>query len=83
MPRSADELAVLEFRLRAEWARELPKDWGQDWMSKPAQGMVRIALFAGFNKAELVKRLLAMKHTVQERHVLAVMDSMSKEHDNG
>jgi hypothetical protein len=77
------EPTVAEFKFRAEWARELPEGWGAGWATKPAVAMVRIALFAGFDKVELVKRLTRMTHTVQERHVLAVMDSMSKEHDNG
>jgi len=69
-----------EFEARAAVARSLPRDFGEGWMSKPARDMFRIALFAGFDRKELVTRLIKLRVSkVQERHVLGIMAAMDLE----
>lgn len=63
-----------EFEVRAALARSLPRGFGEGWMSKPARDMLRIALFAGFDRKALVARLIKLKVArVQARHVERVM----------
>jgi len=65
---------------RVEAARDAGR-MGEDWMSKPAQDMVRLAVFAGFDAKELVTRVAKRSSTGKTNvsTVLTVMGQMEDE----
>lgn len=70
---------MIDFEDRVKLSKEISFSFGHGWMSRPARDMLRIALFAGFDRVELVKRLVNFRHIVQERYVLQVMSDLQRE----
>ena len=67
-------------------AKDILPAGGDEFWSKPARDMAQVLItFGGFDKHELLRRLIATvtlrNKRVQERHVLDVADAMYKEAD--
>ena len=62
----------------------LKKGFGDGWLTGSAQYMIRIAILAGFDKADLIKKVaMAPIHGEMTNRgtVLRIMDEMEEEED--
>lgn len=65
-----------------EAAAAVPRDLGDGWMSRNARDMIVIAAFAGFDRAEVVRRVALRSHpgrTTNAATVERVMAEMDAE----
>jgi hypothetical protein len=74
---------LTELEAMSVLANQLPERFGDGWLSKNAQDMVRVALIAGFDAKELIRRIAlrprpgrvgATTNAATVEHVMAEMD---------
>jgi hypothetical protein len=80
-PRTAELAALRAFAERRY--KGLPKGFGEGWMTKSAQSMVRVAALAGFDAKDLLTRLAKLprrgERTLNAGTVERIMGQMADE----